>query len=68
MAGIGDLGELTRRKRVRWAASVYGRYEPELRTRAERILREELGEEVKLVWRTGVMESGFGGEPEDMVG
>ena len=42
-------------KRVRWAASVYARDEAELRPRAERILREELGreEDVVLTWLGG---------------
>jgi len=52
ITGIGKLEVLTRIKRVRWAASVYARNEPELRPRAERILREELGgeEDVTLIW------------------
>jgi len=51
--GIGKLEVLTHRKRVRWAASVYARDEPELRPIAERILREELEreEDVILRWR-----------------
>jgi len=32
---------------------VYGRHEPELRPIAERILREELGDEVVLTWMKG---------------
>jgi len=39
LTGIEALEVLTRRKRLRWAAGVYGGYEPELRPRAERILR-----------------------------
>ena len=52
ITGIGKLEALTHRKRVRWAASVYARNEPELRPRTERILREELGgeEDVVLTW------------------
>jgi len=52
LTAIGRLESLTRIKRVRWAASVYARNEPELRPCAERILREELGEEedVVLTW------------------
>ena len=55
ITGIGKLETLTRTKRVRWAASVYARDEPELRPRAERILREELGgeEDVILTWMGG---------------
>ena len=52
ITGIGKLEALTHAKRVRWVASVYARNEPELRPRAERILREELGgeEDVTLIW------------------
>jgi len=52
ITGIGKLESLTHAKRVRWAASVYAREEAELRPRAERILREELGgeEDVTLTW------------------
>ena len=55
ITGIGKLEVLTHRKRVRWAASVYARNEPELRPRAERILREELGgeDDVILKWMEG---------------
>jgi len=53
ITGIGQLEVLTQRKRLRWAASVYARHEPELRPRAERILREELGEDVILKWMEG---------------
>jgi len=42
LSGIDALKEITRRKRIRCAASVYARNEEELRPRAERILREEL--------------------------
>ena len=53
IVGIGQLEALTHRKRVRWAASVYARNEPELGPRVERILREELGEDVTLTWMNG---------------
>jgi len=53
ITGIAQLEVMTHRKRVRWAASVYGRHEPELRPIAERILREELGDEVILRFMTG---------------
>ena len=43
-----------RNKRVRWAASVYGRHLPELRCKAEEILKRELGEETLLRWMSGV--------------
>ena len=49
ITGIGKLESLTHVKRVRWAASVYAREEAELRPRAERILREELGGEEDLI-------------------
>ena len=47
LSGIGQLEELLHRKRVRWAASVYGRGEPELCPRARRTLEEELGSDVE---------------------
>ena len=55
ITGISKLEVLVHRKRVRWAASVYARNETELRPRAERILREELGgeEDVVLKWIEG---------------
>ena len=59
LTGIGQLEELTHRKRVRWAASVYARNEPELLPRAKRILEEELGTDPKLIWMEGV-EAGKG--------
>ena len=40
LRGVGDLGEVMARKRIRWVESVYGRYLPELREVAEPILRE----------------------------
>jgi len=43
-----------RNKRARWAASVYGRHLPELRCKAEKILKQELGEETLLRWMSGV--------------
>ena len=59
IVGITRLEELTHRKRVRWAASVYSREEPELRPMAERILKEELGDEVVFRFLAG----GGGGGP-----
>ena len=66
ITGIGKLEVLTRTKRIRWAASVFARNEPELRPRAERILREELGteEDVVLTWMGGE-ESGAEIPPQD---
>jgi len=48
ITGITQLEVHTQRKRVRWAASVYERHEPELRPIGERILRDEPGDEVPL--------------------
>jgi len=53
IVGITQLEVMTYRKRVRWAASVYSRHEPELRPIAERILREEFGDEVVFRFLTG---------------
>jgi len=53
LSGVGDLDTITY-KRVRWAASVYGRTLPILREEAERILREVLDPEVQLRWMRGV--------------
>jgi len=51
ITGTSQLGVLMYGKRVRWAVSAYWRDELELRSRAERILREELGgeEDVALI-------------------
>jgi len=62
-----DPPSLTHKKRVRWAASVYARNEPELRQRAEKILREELGEEVILQWMEGEKAREGTGEVEEEV-
>jgi len=69
ITGISKLETMTRVKRVRWAASIYARDEPELRPRAEAILREALGgeEDVILTWiggRTQETGGGGGGNPE----
>ena len=45
LSDVGDLDTITHDKRVRWAASVYGRTLPILREEAERILREVLDPE-----------------------
>jgi len=72
ITGIGKLEDLTHVKRVRWAASVYARDEAELRPRAERILREELGgeEDVVLTWLGGGSEGiwPLGGTPKNGAG
>jgi len=58
ITGMNQFEELTYRKRVRWAAGVYARNEPELRQRAERILMGELGEDVILNWMEGTKTRG----------
>ncbi|KAF8448222.1 hypothetical protein BGX38DRAFT_1270434 [Terfezia claveryi] len=50
LTAISKLGEAMFRKRVRWAAFVYGGHLPELRPVAERIIREVIGAEVQLRW------------------
>ena len=40
LSGIDSLDEWFRKRRVRWAASVYGRHLPELRPIAEKILQQ----------------------------
>jgi len=64
ITGISQLEVMTHRKRVRWAASVYGRHEPELRPIAERILREELGDEAVMRF----LSTDWGGEHRLEVG
>ena len=53
LVGLGDLKDIMRNKRIRWAASVYARHLPELRAVAEPILRDALGEECRLRWMKG---------------
>ena len=53
LTGISELGRLMMRKRIRWAASVYGRHIPELRKVAEPILREWIEEDAELRWMEG---------------
>jgi len=50
LVGLSDVGSIMLRKRIRWAASVYGRHMPELREIAEPILRKALGDEGELRW------------------
>ena len=40
LSGIEDLGEFFRKKKIRWAASVYGRHLPILKDVAQRILSQ----------------------------
>jgi len=58
LTGISELARMMMCKRIRWAASVYGRHMPELREIAEPILREWLEEDTVLRW----MEGNNGGE------
>ena len=50
---ISEIGRLMMRKRIRWAASVYGRHLPELREVAEPIVREWVKEDAELRWMEG---------------
>jgi len=52
--GVSDLGVVMANKRIRWAASVYWRHEPELREKAEPILREVLEDDTEMRWMQGV--------------
>jgi len=54
LAGLLDIGVIMHNKRIRWAASVMARHEPELRAIAEPILREVLEEDTQLRWRGGL--------------
>ena len=53
LTGISELERLMMCKRIRWAASVYGRHLPELREVAEPILREWMEEDAELKWIEG---------------
>jgi len=55
LTGISELGRMMMCKRIRWAASVYGRgrHIPELRKVAEPILREWIEEDAELRWMEG---------------
>jgi len=53
LTGISDLARMMMCKRIRWAASVYGRHIPELREIAEPILREWVEEDAELRWMEG---------------
>jgi len=50
---VQDLAVVVANKRVRWAASVYGRHQPELREIAEPILREALSKDTVMRWMQG---------------
>jgi len=53
LTGIGELGQVMIRKRIRWAASVYGRNIPALREIAEPIIRDYTEEDAELRWMGG---------------
>ena len=50
LTGISELERMMMCKRIRWAASVYGRQLPELRQVAEPILRQWIEEDAVLRW------------------
>ena len=54
LTGISGLDRLMMCKRIRWAASIYGRHLPELREVAEPILREWIEGDAELRWMKGV--------------
>ena len=58
LTGISELDRLMMCKRIRWAASVYGRHLPELREVAEPILREWIEEDAELRWMGGTKGKG----------
>jgi len=55
LTGIGEIGRVMLCKRIRWAASVYGRHLPELSEIAEPIIREWVEEDAELRWMGGVI-------------
>ena len=51
LSGVDDLDEIFRKRKIRWAASVYGRYLPALRDIADRILSHRYeGYNVQFNW------------------
>jgi len=58
LTGISGLDRLMMCKRIRWAASVYGRHIPELREVAEPIIREWIEDDAELRWMKGVKSRG----------
>jgi len=50
LTGVGEIGRVMMCKRIRWAASVYGRNIKVLREIAEPILREWVEEDAELRW------------------
>ena len=55
LTSIGEVGRVMLCKRIRWAASVYGRHLPELREIAEPIIREWVEEDAELRWIGGTI-------------
>jgi len=53
LVGLGGIKEIMQNKRIRWAASVYARDIPELRTIAEPILVDILGDDTEYRWMEG---------------
>jgi len=54
LTGIAEVGRLMLCRRIRWAASVFGRHLPELREVAEPIGRELVEEDAVLRWMNGI--------------
>ena len=65
LVGLDSLETIMRNKRIRWAASVYARYMPELRKIAEPILRGVLGE-AELKWMGDARPAGTGIEVREL--
>jgi len=65
LVGLYKIGVIMHNKRVRWVASVYARYMPELREIAEPILREITGE-TELRWMEGVKSEGCRVQVEEL--
>ena len=57
LSGIDNLNEWFRKRKIRWAASMYGRHLPELRQVAERILQQRYeGHNVQFKWMKGQLD------------
>jgi len=54
LPGISGLRTVMQNRRVRWAASIYGRHLPEPRRKTEEILQSVLEEDSPLKWMRGV--------------
>jgi len=55
LTSITEVGRLMQCKRIRWAASVYGRHLPEQREVVEPILREWVEEDAEMRWMEGCL-------------